>query len=333
MTETRTETDTFGPIEVPADTLWAAQTERSRNNFKIGWEKQPLPIVRALGIVKRAAAEANMALGKLDPEIGRVIVAAADEVIEGKLDDNFPLAVWQTGLGHPVEHERQRGDLEPRDPDAGRRAGLEDAGPPQRPRQPQPVVERHLSHGHARRRRRGRRPPPAAGAAHPAQRPERQGRRLGRDHQDRPHPHPGRDAPDAGPGVRRLHPADRERHRPDREHAADADAAGPGRHGGRHRAQRSRRLRRGGGREDRPDHRPALHLGAQQVRGPRRPRRHGVQPRRAQHRGGEPVQDRQRHPLPGQRSALGPRRARPCRRTSPAPRSCRARSIRRSARP
>ena len=99
MTETRTETDTFGPIEVPAGKLWAAQTERSRNNFKIGWEKQPLPIVRALGIVKRAAAEANMALGKLDPGIGHVIVAAANEVIEGKLDDNFPLAVWQTGSG------------------------------------------------------------------------------------------------------------------------------------------------------------------------------------------------------------------------------------------
>jgi fumarate hydratase class II len=99
MIETRTETDTFGPIEVPADKLWAAQTERSRNNFKIGWEKQPIPIVRALGIVKRAAAEANMALGKLDPGIGHVIVAAANEVIEGKLDDNFPLAVWQTGSG------------------------------------------------------------------------------------------------------------------------------------------------------------------------------------------------------------------------------------------
>ena len=99
MTETRTETDTFGPIDVPADKLWAAQTERSRNNFKIGWEKQPLPVVRALGVVKRAAAEANMALGKLDSTLGNAIVAAANEVIEGKLDDNFPLAVWQTGSG------------------------------------------------------------------------------------------------------------------------------------------------------------------------------------------------------------------------------------------
>lgn len=99
MTKTRTETDTFGPIEVDASRYWGAQAERSRGNFKIGCEKQPLPIVRALGIVKRAAAETNMALGKLDPAIGNTIVKAADEVIEGKLDDHFPLVVWQTGSG------------------------------------------------------------------------------------------------------------------------------------------------------------------------------------------------------------------------------------------
>ena len=99
MTATRTETDTFGPIEVPADRYWGAQTQRSIQNFKIGWEKQPKPIIRALGVVKRAAAEANMALGKLDPQIGNAIVAAAQEVIDGKLDDHFPLVVWQTGSG------------------------------------------------------------------------------------------------------------------------------------------------------------------------------------------------------------------------------------------
>ena len=99
MTDTRTETDTFGPIEVPADRYWAAQTQRSLLNFKIGWEKQPAPIVRALGIVKRAAAETNMALGKLDPAVGEAIVKAATEVMEGKLDAHFPLAVWQTGSG------------------------------------------------------------------------------------------------------------------------------------------------------------------------------------------------------------------------------------------
>ena len=99
MTATRTETDTFGPIEVATNVYWGAQSQRSIGNFKIGWEKQPKPVIRALGIVKRAAAEANMELGKLDPKIGAAIVAAAQEVIDGKLDDHFPLVVWQTGSG------------------------------------------------------------------------------------------------------------------------------------------------------------------------------------------------------------------------------------------
>lgn len=96
---TRVETDTFGPIEVAADRYWGAQAQRSLGNFKIGWEKQPAPIVRALGIIKRAAAEVNMDLGKLDRKLGDAIVNAAQEVIEGKLDDHFPLVVWQTGSG------------------------------------------------------------------------------------------------------------------------------------------------------------------------------------------------------------------------------------------
>ncbi len=99
MTATRTETDTFGPIEVQADRYWGAQTQRSIGNFKIGWERQPKPVIKALGVVKRAAAEANMELGRLDPTIGAAIVAAAQEVIDGKLDDHFPLVVWQTGSG------------------------------------------------------------------------------------------------------------------------------------------------------------------------------------------------------------------------------------------
>jgi len=99
MPSTRTETDTFGPIEVDASRYWGAQAQRSLGNFKIGWEKQPLPVVRALGIVKRAAAEVNMGLGRLDPKVGNAIVQAANEVIEGKLDEHFPLVVWQTGSG------------------------------------------------------------------------------------------------------------------------------------------------------------------------------------------------------------------------------------------
>ncbi|WP_429930109.1 class II fumarate hydratase [Agrobacterium vitis] len=99
MTANRTETDTFGPIEVASDRYWGAQAQRSLGNFKIGWEKQPLPVVRALGIVKQAAARANMALGGLDSTLGEAIIKAAQEVIDGKLNDHFPLVVWQTGSG------------------------------------------------------------------------------------------------------------------------------------------------------------------------------------------------------------------------------------------
>jgi fumarate hydratase, class II len=97
--KTRTETDSFGPIEVADDRYWGAQTERSRNNFKIGEERIPLPIIRALAIVKRAAAETNLALGSLDARRAKAIVQAAQEIVDGKLDDHFPLSVWQTGSG------------------------------------------------------------------------------------------------------------------------------------------------------------------------------------------------------------------------------------------
>ncbi|WLA85455.1 MULTISPECIES: class II fumarate hydratase [Bradyrhizobium] len=97
--KTRSETDSFGPIDVPADRYWGAQTERSRQNFKIGHDRMPIAIVHALGIVKLAAAETNRELGQLDARRAGAIIRAAKEVIEGKLDDNFPLVVWQTGSG------------------------------------------------------------------------------------------------------------------------------------------------------------------------------------------------------------------------------------------
>ena len=97
--KTRTETDSFGPIEVPADRYWGAQTERSRNNFRIGDEHIPLPIVRALAIIKRAAAETNVALGSLDARRAKAIIQAAQEIIDGKRDDEFPLSVYLTGSG------------------------------------------------------------------------------------------------------------------------------------------------------------------------------------------------------------------------------------------
>jgi fumarate hydratase class II len=99
MTEMRVETDSFGPLEVPADKLWGAQTARSLMNFKIGGQTQPLPLIRALGVVKHCAAKANMALDNLEPKLGDAIAAAALEVAEGKLNDHFPLVVWQTGSG------------------------------------------------------------------------------------------------------------------------------------------------------------------------------------------------------------------------------------------
>ena len=99
MTATRTETDSFGALEVPADKYWGAQTQRSLGNFKIGNETMPLPLIRALGIVKMAAAKANMQLDNLDAKIGDAIVTAATEVANGALNDHFPLVVWQTGSG------------------------------------------------------------------------------------------------------------------------------------------------------------------------------------------------------------------------------------------
>ena len=99
MPQTRTETDSFGPLEVPADKYWGAQTQRSIMNFPIGWERQPVPVIRALGVIKKACALVNKAQGDMEPELADAIAEAAQEVIDGKFDDNFPLVVWQTGSG------------------------------------------------------------------------------------------------------------------------------------------------------------------------------------------------------------------------------------------
>jgi len=96
---TRAETDSFGPINVPEDRLWGAQTQRSRENFAIGGQTMPIAVVHALAKVKRAAAEVNLAQGELDAPLAEAIVAAAKEIESGVLDDHFPLVVWQTGSG------------------------------------------------------------------------------------------------------------------------------------------------------------------------------------------------------------------------------------------
>src|SRR5258708_3700062 len=101
MTETRTriEHDSFGAVEVPADRLWGAQTERSRRNFRISGERMPIALIYAVVLVKKAAALVNVELGQLSPVIGGAIVGAADEVATGRHDEEFPLVVWQTGSG------------------------------------------------------------------------------------------------------------------------------------------------------------------------------------------------------------------------------------------
>ena len=97
--KTRIETDTFGEIEVDAEKYWGAQSQRSIENFKIGWERQPESVIKALGVIKAAAAQVNIDNGNLNKEIGNSIIQAAQEVIDGKLSEHFPLVVWQTGSG------------------------------------------------------------------------------------------------------------------------------------------------------------------------------------------------------------------------------------------
>ena len=99
MSAIRVETDSFGPLDVPADKYWGAQTQRSIQNFPIGWERQPIAIVRALGVIKKACALVNIDQGDLDAGLGAAIATAATEVIDGRFDDHFPLVVWQTGSG------------------------------------------------------------------------------------------------------------------------------------------------------------------------------------------------------------------------------------------
>ena len=99
MSNSRIESDSFGELEVPSNMYWGAQTQRSLINFPIGWEKQPIAVVRGLGAVKQAAAQVNMAQGKLDAKLGEAIAQAASEVYQGRFDDHFPLVVWQTGSG------------------------------------------------------------------------------------------------------------------------------------------------------------------------------------------------------------------------------------------
>ena len=152
----RIETDTMGEMKVPAERLWGAQTQRSLENFKIGEDRMPLELIHALALVKRAAAQVNLDLGKFkDPAIAKAIIAAADEVIAGRHDAEFPLVVWQTGSGTQTNMNVNEVIANRASETLGRRARHGPQGPSQRPGQHGAVVERRLSDGDARRGRDG----------------------------------------------------------------------------------------------------------------------------------------------------------------------------------
>ncbi len=328
----RKETDSIGEIEVPHDRYWGAQTQRSLKYFSIGTELIPIELIHAYGLLKIAAAQANQDLGLLAKDECALIVQAAEEVAEGKLDDHFPLHVWMTGSGTQSNMNVNEVISNRAIEIAGGTMGSQGPDPPQRPCEHVAVVERHLPDGDAH----GRRDPDGEAAyprgARAARRARRQGEGLGRDRQDRPHPPAGRGAADARAGVFRLR---RDAGREPRPHGLRAQGrlqARARRHRRRHGNQRAPGFRREGGNPDRRPHRPPLRHRAEQVRGAGRTRRAGHAERRSQDAGRLALQDRQRHPpaRPAARAAASTSWS--SRRTSPAPRSCRARSTRPSAR-
>ena len=201
VAKTRTETDTFGPIEVAADRYWGAQARALARQFQ-----DRLGKAAAVGRARARHRQARRGGSQHGARPARPEDRRGDRRGRAGSDRRqarrpFPAGRLADRLRHAVQHERQRGDLQPRDRDARRRHGLEEAGAPQRPRQYEPVVERHLSDGHAHRLRRAHRPRPRAGAEAPARGARRQGEGIRPHHQDRPHPHAGRDAADARPGI------------------------------------------------------------------------------------------------------------------------------------
>ena len=197
MTEHRTESDSIGQIDVDANRYWGAQTERSLHHFAIGdadADRMPREVIRAQAILKKAAALVNREAGSLDPAIADLIVAAADEVIDGSLDDHFPLYVWQTGSGTQTNMNVNEVIANRAIEMAGGELGLEVAGPPQRPRQHVAVLQRHVPHRDAHRRGHRDRARPAAVGPGAARRAGPARSRVRRHRQDRPHPSAGRRA-------------------------------------------------------------------------------------------------------------------------------------------
>ncbi len=147
----RKEFDSLGEVEVPADRYWGAQTQRSLQHFNIGHDRMPKEVYHAYGYVKKAAAIVNTAAGRLPAWKGELIERVCDEVISGALDSRVPAVRVPDRVRDPVEHERERGHLQPVHPAGRRDAGLPAAGPPERPREHGPVVQRHVPHRDAHR--------------------------------------------------------------------------------------------------------------------------------------------------------------------------------------
>ena len=329
----RLESDSMGQIPVPNDRYYGAQTARSLIHFDIGTDRMPLEVVHAFGVLKKACALVNQDLGKMKPETADLIVAGGGRGFRRKARRSFSAARLADRQRHAEQHERQRGHLQPRDRDGGRQARLEEAGPSERPREHVAILQRHLSRRHVHRRRAGDRAHAAARGEEPARRARRQGEGIRLHREDRPHPPDGRHAAHARPGIFRLRLAARRRPEAHRDGAARPGRTRARRQRRRHGAEHASRIRRPRGEENRRADQLSVRLRAEQIRRALRARRARHGQRRAQDARRVADEDRQRRALARQRPALRPRRDSPCRKTSPVPPSCRARSTPPSARP
>ncbi len=202
--KTRIESDAFGPLDIPADKLWGAQTERSLHNFRIGTERMPIGIIRALGLIKRAAAEVNRDLGSLDRRRAGAIIKVAQQIADGRLDGHFPLLVWQTGSGTQTNMNVNEVIANAANVALGGELGSK------KPVHPNDHVNMSQSSNdsfptamHIAGRARDR--AAFAPCAHaPAIGARQEDPAICKDRQNRPHPYDGRNAAHVGPGIFRL---------------------------------------------------------------------------------------------------------------------------------
>ncbi len=314
MTDSRTETDSIGSIEVPADRYWGAQTQRSLHHFSIGdpaADRMPMEVVRALALLKKAAAMENADRGLLDRSLADLIVAAADEILAGALDDHFPLFVWQTGSGTQtnmnVNEVISNRAIEMAGGELGSKAPVH---PNDHVNLSQSSNDTFPTAMHiATAMQLAERLLPVRPCA--ARRARCEVDRLGRHREDRSDPSAGRGPAHPRARVLRLRRPARRRPRADRADAPPPLRARDRRDRRRHRPQRAGRVRRRVRGQARRPHRPALRPCPQPVRGARRQRRDRPRERRARDPGGIADEDRERRPPARLRAARRHRRARP----------------------